>query len=225
MRAEPKQATAASKLYPGTQLLAALIVPILVAAFIMLFLFPHDTGRLFAWPINPPMSAMVLGATYLGGAYFFTRVLISNDWRSIRLGFLPVSIFAAILGIATILHWERFNHGHISFILWAFLYFTLPFVIFAYWFLNQRSNSLGMGQNEPKIPLWVRAGIGILGSVLVVSSLILLIVPEAMIPAWPWTLTPLTARVMAAMSALAGMVGIGVAVDRSWEPARIPLQA
>jgi hypothetical protein len=168
---------------------------------------------------------MVLGATYLGGAYFFTRVLISNDWRSIRLGFLPVSIFAAILGIATILHWERFNHGHISFILWAFLYFTLPFVIFAYWFLNQRSNSLGMGQNEPKIPLWVRAGIGILGSVLVVSSLILLIVPEAMIPAWPWTLTPLTARVMAAMSALAGMVGIGVAVDRSWEPARIPLQA
>jgi hypothetical protein len=41
-------------MYPGTKLLAALIVPILVAAFIMLFFFPHEMGMLFACPIACP---------------------------------------------------------------------------------------------------------------------------------------------------------------------------
>ena len=71
----------------ASRVLAAIIVPVLVAAFIMLYLFPNDTGRLFAWPIKPTMSAMMLGATYLGGAYFFTRVVFARQWHTVRLGF------------------------------------------------------------------------------------------------------------------------------------------
>ncbi len=123
-----------------TRLLAAIIVPILLAAFIMLYLFPNDSGRLFAWPIKPPLSAMLLGATYLGGAYFFTRVFLARQWHTVRLGLIPVTVFAGTLGIATLLHWDKFTHGHISFILWAFLYFTLPFIIPLAWYLNQRAN-------------------------------------------------------------------------------------
>jgi hypothetical protein len=208
-----------------TRLLAAIIVPILLAAFIMLYLFPNDTGRLFAWPIKPPASAMLLGATYLGGAYFFTRVVFSRQWHTVRLGLIPVSVFAGILGIATLLHWDKFTHGHISFILWAFLYFTLPFVIPVVWYLNQRANQKGPSEPESRFSGGLRLAIGGVGAVMLVSGAILLVFPQWMIPIWPWTLSPLTARVMAAMFALPGLVGLGVAFDGRWSSASIIFQA
>ncbi len=60
---------------------------------------------------------------------------------------------------------------------------------------------------------------------MLVSSAVLLIFPQLMIPIWPWTLSPLTARVMAAMFALPGLVGLGVAVDGRWSSASIIFQA
>jgi hypothetical protein len=208
-----------------TRLLAAIIVPILLAAFIMLFLFPNDSGRLFAWPIKPPVSAMLLGATYLGGAYFFARVVFSRQWHTVRLGLIPVSVFAGMLGIATLLHWDKFTHGHISFILWAFLYFTLPFVIPVVWYLNQRANQKGRSEPERRFSGGLRLAIGGVGALMLVSSAILLVIPQWMIPIWPWTLSPLTARVMAAMFALPGLVGLSVAFDGRWSAASIIFQA
>lgn len=208
-----------------TRVLAAIIVPVLVAAFIMLFLFPNDTDRLFAWPVKPPMMAMMLGATYLGGAYFFTRVLLAHQWHTVKLGFWPVTAFAAVLGISTVLHWDRFTPGHISFILWAFLYFTLPFVIPVAWYINRRVNLGGSVSDEPRLSRALSLALGTLGAILTAVSIILLVLPDVMIPTWPWTLSPLTARVMAAMFALSGLVGLGIAVDRRWTSARIIFQA
>jgi hypothetical protein len=217
--------SAQDRVLVASRMLAAVIVPILVAAFIMLYLFPNDTGRLFAWPIKPPMSAMMLGATYLGGAYFFTRVVFTRKWHTVRLGFLPVSTFAGILGISTILHWDKFTQGHISFELWAFLYFTLPFGIPVVWYFNQQANRGNIQAGERSLSRGLRLAIGSLGAVLAAASVILLIAPQVMIPVWPWTLSPLTGRVMAAMFALPGLVGLGVAGDGHWSSASIIFQA
>jgi hypothetical protein len=199
------------RVLPLTRVLAAIIVPILLAAFLILYLFPNDTGRLFAWPIQPPMSAMMLGATYLGGAYFFSRVFFNRGWVSVKLGLLPVSTFAAILGVSTLLHWDKFTHGLFAFQLWAFLYFSLPFVIPVVWWLN-RSQDAGSG-GAIRFPQALRWGFGLLGTVLGLAGLILLVMPSVMIPVWPWSLTLLTARVMSAMFALSSFVGLGLAID------------
>jgi hypothetical protein len=215
--------TGRDQVLPVSKVLAAIIVPILTAAFIMLFLFPGHSGLLFAWPVNPTMSAMMLGGTYLGGAYFFARAVKAKEWHTVSLGFLPVSTFAGILGIATLLHWDRFTQGHISFILWVFLYFTLPFVIPVIWYINQRA--AGAGPAQPSMSRLLRTSLGGIGVVMTLASLVLLVMPEVMIPAWPWTLTPLTARVTSAMFALPGLVGIGVALDGRWSSAKIIFQA
>jgi hypothetical protein len=210
----------------ASRVLAVIIVPVLVAAFIILYLFSSDTGRLFAWPIKPPMTAMMLGATYLGGAYFFTRVAFAKKWHTVQLGFIPVTVFAGIMGITTILHWDKFSHGRFPFELWALLYFGLPFVIPVVWYLNQRSMFWGNSQSgEELFSRGLRIAIGLLGAVMVVSSAILLVYPQGMIPVWPWALTPLTARAMAAMFALPGLVGILVAMDGRWSSASIIFQA
>ena len=43
-----------NQVFTETRILAALIVPILVVAFGMLYFFPHRTGELFAWPVGLP---------------------------------------------------------------------------------------------------------------------------------------------------------------------------
>jgi hypothetical protein len=225
MTTQAKEAAPRDRVLLVTRVLAGIIVPILVAAFVMLYLLPNDTDRLFAWPVKPPMTAMMLGATYLGGAYFFTMVLISRQWHTVKLGFLPVTSFAAVLGISTILHWDRFTPGHISFVLWASLYFTLPFVIPAVWYRNRRVAQGSSVSDEPRLPLALSLAIGALGAILTTVSVILLVFPEVLVPTWPWTLSPLTARVMAAMFALSGLVGLGIAIDRRWSSARIIFQA
>jgi hypothetical protein len=55
------------RILPETRWLAAVIIPFLVAAFIILYFWPYDTDKLFAWTIKPAMTPMMLAAAYLGG--------------------------------------------------------------------------------------------------------------------------------------------------------------
>lgn len=208
-----------------TRLLAALIIPFLLTAFAILYLLPTYSGELFAWAVRPPMTAMMLGAAYLGGAYYFSRVVVAKRWHTIKLGILPVTSFASYLGIATLLHWDRFNHPHPAFILWAILYLGLPPLLLIVWLRNRSTDPGTPDSGYPPLPKSIRRLLGLEGGILVVTSLLLLLLPEVMIPIWPWALTPLTARVMAAMFILPGLVGVGIALDARWSAARIILQA
>jgi hypothetical protein len=212
------------RVLPFTRLLAFVIVPILTVAWAMLWVFPERSGDFFAWPVKPAPTATMLGATYLGGAWFFGRVVVARRWHTVTLGFVPVATFAGILGLATILHWDRFTAGHPSFILWAILYLTLPFVIPVVWLRNGLRDP-GRDVPEPAIGGPIRWIVGGLGLVLAAASVVLVVAPDVLIPAWPWTLTPLTARVLGAMFALSGLVGIGIAVDRRPDAARAIVEA
>lgn len=50
---------------------------------------------------------MILGSVYLGGAYFFLRAVTARQWHTVKGGFIPVGTFATLMGVATILHWDR----------------------------------------------------------------------------------------------------------------------
>jgi hypothetical protein len=66
----------------STRLIALVIIPFLLGAFVILYCFPSHTARLFAWPIKPTMTSMMLASAYLGGAYFFVRVLWERYWNA-----------------------------------------------------------------------------------------------------------------------------------------------
>ena len=53
-----------------------------------------ESGALFAWPVAPPMTAMLMGAGDGGGAWFFMRLARGGKWHWFAIGFLPVAIFA-----------------------------------------------------------------------------------------------------------------------------------
>jgi hypothetical protein len=215
-------APATDRILPFTRIVSAVIAPFLVLAFAVLYPVPTDTKRLFAWAIKPSMSAMTLGAVYLGGAYFFVRVIRARQWHAVAGGFLPVGTFASLMGIATVLHWNRFIHGNLAFWLWVGLYFTTPFIVFAVFFVNRREY-VPAGDGDVTIPRAVAAVMVAGGTAAVLTAAFLFLFPSRALDVWPWQLTPLTARVLGAIFAL-GSAGLGAYRERRWTAARLLLQ-
>ena len=217
--------TGTDRILPETRWVVALVIPFLIAAFIILYIFLQNAESLFAWKIQPTMTAMMLGAAYAGGIYFFTRLLMTRQWHRVKVGFFPVISFASLLDIATTLHWDRFNHSHISFFAWAGLYFTTPFIVLAVWLRNRTQISAQADTDDVTVPQLIRAVIGAVGAPTLIISLFLFLEPTLMIALWPWHLTPLTARVVGAMFILPGVVGLGIALDERWNAAQIILES
>ena len=214
-----------NRIFGTTRLLAAFITPFLLAAFYILFLRTSETKTLFAWDIQAPMTAMMLASAYLGGAYFFTRAALAPVWQRISAGFLPVTAFASMMAIATLLHWDRFEHGNISFVTWVVVYLTTPFLVILAWVRNRRTDPGTPEAGDFVLPRTARTIVGVIAAGALLISLALFIQPQVMIGIWPWALTPLTARVAGAMFALPGVLGIYLAFDPRWSAARILLES
>ncbi len=215
---------AADRVLPATRVLAAFIIPFLLVAFVLLYFWPSadDTGRLFAWRIAPDITSMMLASAYLGGAYFFARAVTARRWHTIAGGFPPVVLFSGLLGVATVIHWDRFIHTNVAFWIWAGLYFTAPMLVFLAWWFNRSDSAPVAAQEAMLTPVQVGV-IAAAGIASCLTALFLFLFPAAAAAIWPWSLTPLTARVVGAIFAL-GLAGVEVLADRRWSSARILVQ-
>ncbi|WP_457253130.1 hypothetical protein [Pedococcus sp. P5_B7] len=203
-----------------TRALSAFIAPFLLVAFVILYGFPGETARLWSWQIQSHMTSMLLASAYLGGCYFFLRVLlVERRWAEVRAGFVSVALFASLLGIATIIHWDKFSHDKVAFWLWAGLYFTAPFLVVAAWLANQRY-AAPPAPDAPRLGRVARTVVAGTGALALVTGVLLFVAPARAIPLWPWPLTPLTSRVVGATFCL-GTAGLGVLRDPRWETVRV----
>jgi hypothetical protein len=206
-----------------TRALSLFIVPFLVVAWVILYLLPTHTAKLWAWPIPVTMTSMVLASAYLGGAYFFVRVaFFERQWHGIGTGFLAVTTFASLLGIATLLHWDKFTHGNPAFWIWAALYFVAPFLVIGAWLLN-RPYAAPKRPGDVQLRPVERGVIAGLGALALVQGAVMFVAPTAFIDLWPWALTPLTCRVVGAVFCLGG-AGVGAWFDPRWTSVRLMLQ-
>ena len=207
-----------------TRAVAIPVILILVSGFIILYLFPDRTEQLFAWTITPRMTPLAMGAGYAAGAFFFTRTVLAKQWHHVGMGILPITIFSAAMGAATFLHWDRFNHNHITFILWTLTYIVTPFLIPYIWIRNQPTDPGTPDADDLVIPnstRWVMASAGIFQLII---ALFMFFAPQIVVPVWPWKLTPLTSRVIGGWFALPGWGGVLIARESRWSAARITLQ-
>ena len=201
---------------PLTKIVAAIIIPFLVAAFIILYFFPEQSGSRFAWEIKPSMTAVWMGAGYLGGAYFFLRVLLDKQWHRVHTGFGAVTAFTWAMLLTTGLHWSRFDLGHLPFQIWLVLYVVTPFLVPFIWRRNHTVFSNAPESNDIVVPAIARAGMTLVGFFMLLSCLICYVAPEVAISYWPWQLTPLSARVMGGWFALMGVGGFMMARETRW---------
>jgi hypothetical protein len=210
------------RVLPFTRGLSIFIVPFLLAAWVILYLLPGHTARLWSWAIPVEMTSLVLASAYLGGAYFFVRVAREQHWHRTGAGFPAVTTFAGLLGIATLLHWDKFLHHHVSFWLWAGLYFTTPFLVIGAWLANRRY-AVAPAAGDVLLRPVERAVIAVVGLAALAQGVVMFVAPSAVLDLWPWPLTPLTCRVVGAVFCLGG-AGVNAWFDPRWSSLRLMLQ-
>lgn len=212
------------RLLPLTRAVAWLVIPFLLAAFVILYVDGRHTADWFAWEIGSRLTTALMGAGYLGGAYFFLRVALGRQWRAVHAGFLPVVAFTVAMLLATLVHWEAFLTGNWPFWVWLALYVLAPPLVALAWWRNRRTDP-GLQAGDRLVPSWLRAAMGVAGGVLLVLALIAFALPELLISRWPWTLSLLTSRIMAGWHAVLGVGALALATDSRWRAWPIPLQS
>jgi hypothetical protein len=213
------------RILPYTRWVGAIIIPFLAIAFVILYLLPTQTDALFAWTINPPLTAMFLASAYAGGIWFFVQVVRPNIWHGVRYGFPAVFVFATLLCVSTFLHLGKFHSGHISFIVWITLYITTPFLVLAAMIVNAPADPRVPAERDLRIPVALRILLAVIGICALVTGLVLFVVPQVAIEVWAWQLTPLTARVCGAILTLPGLVNVWLLWDSRWSAFRQMFQA
>lgn len=216
--------TGDDRLLAPTLWTARLIVPVLVAAWVILYLFPHHTAGLWAWTVRPPITAMVMGAGYLAGAYFFARVVAVGSWHRVGWGFVATTVFTTLLLVTTLLHWDRFNHAHPSFWAWLGLYLVTPPLLPLLFARNRRHDPGRPDGDDVKVPRSMRAAVVTAGAAQLTFALVLFVRPTAVMDHWVWPLTPLTARTLSAFLAFLAVLWLCFVVDDRWSSFEIPMQ-
>lgn len=212
------------RIFLFTKIAAFFVVLVLISGFTILYFFPDDTERLFAWTITPQMTPLAMGAGYAAGAFFFTRTILAKKWHHVGIGILPITVFSAAMGATTFLHWDRFNHQHITFILWTVTYIVTPFLIPFIWVHNQITDPHVADSQDAVIPQTVRWIIAAAGIFQLLVGLWMFFFPASAVIVWPWKLTPLTSRVIGGWFSLPGVGGIMIALEKRWSAVRITLQ-
>ena len=198
-------------------------------AFVVLYVFPGNTDTVFAWTIDPPLTAAFLGAGYGSGVVLVLLSRREPVWAKVRLGFTSVLVFSVLALLATLVHLDRFHFdsgGSAGFAAWAwlFVYVVVPPAM-ALLLIRQRKEP---GEDAPKdrpLPGWMAAILTVGGAILVVWGVALFLAPESMAGTWPWRLSALTGRMAAAWMIPVGMTGAVAVREADLNRLRTPCAA
>jgi hypothetical protein len=218
------------RVLPATRWAALAVFLILVPAVIVLWGAPGRTADLWAWTIKPDLTPIFLGSGYAAGTYFFWRTFRASRWHPSSAGVFSAAAFAAAMLVATIIHWDRFNHGDaptlaaIAFYGWVSVYIVSPPIVFALWLLNQRTDPRAPEPPDAVLPRQALLGARVFGAAAIIAAAVLFISPRTAIDVWPWTLTPLTARVIASFVFQVGVGATLLSLDPRWSSWRLLVQ-
>jgi len=188
---------------------------------IILWGTPGRTADRWAWTIEPEMTPIFMGSVYAAGAFVFFRLFNAKQWHPYSAVLIGAVVLTSLLLVTTLVHFDRFNHGDgplpadIAFYGWVGIYALAPFWIAGLYALNSRHDP-GASGTEPLVSEGVRRAAAVGGGVAFVVAALFLLWPDGVIDAWPWTLTPLTARVLGSYVATIATLGLVLSRDARW---------
>ena len=179
--------------------LFGLVLPLLFIAGIQLFILSAQTETYFAWTFAAPISAAFMGAGYWAAMFHAYTGARAKAWAYVRTS-LPAALTATgLLTITTFLHLNKFHFDSPLFLtrfvtwVWIAVYVVVPPVLAIAWIIQSRlPGAHGRGRNP--LPVWMRAGFGLLAAFALLSGLGLFLFPGTMTAVWPWPVPPLAAR-------------------------------
>lgn len=166
-----------------------------------LYFLSESTHLYFAWTIKPPVTASFLGGGYLAVTTALVFGLRQTDWARMRIGVAVVATGLVSILVATLLHLDKFHlHSEVwSAGFWAWSWLFLYIILVPGLVITLRAQ--GRRQATPPsaqaaLPTWMRLSLLSLGVAMLAMGAVLFAVPGTAEQLWPWTLTPLTARMV-----------------------------
>jgi hypothetical protein len=204
-------------IHPTIRITLAVTAVFLLTLGVDLTLAPGRTDEFFSWPIKPSLTAGTIGAFYITGCLLIATALIGSAWARARTVIAAGVVFSVLAIVATFIDLDRFNFDSDETIavvvswVWILSYAIVPVLLLL--FLIPQSRVPGVDPRTGPPPRWLRTSLWAAGGLMVAVAAGLSVVPEDMADIWPWTLTPLTARVLGSWIAGLGIVCLWAA----WE--------
>jgi hypothetical protein len=195
------------RLLPSMRALLVVFSVLTALAVGALYVLAERTSDFFAWTIQPPLTAAFLGAGYAAGFILVVLSLRDPVWAHSRVAVLTILAFVVLTTIATFLHIDRFHFmgefagsgfaAKAAAWFWLTVYVVVPVLMLLLLLPQERSRGIDPVPRHP-VPLVLRIALALESVVLTGTGLALFVVPATSERLWPWPLTPLTARVVAA---------------------------
>lgn len=206
----------------GTKLLLSVFVALTALATVVLYVRSEHTDTEFAWTIKPALTAAFLGGGYGAGFVMVVLALRTRAWAHARVPVVTVTVFTALTLAATLLHIDRFHFSAgepipvLAAWFWVVVYLVVPPALTFTAVLQQRMPGADPGRRQP-LPRWLAAILTLQGAVMLAVGVALFVRPSTAPTLWPWPLTPLTARVVAAWLVAFGFAAVLALAERDLE--------
>ena len=178
---------------------------------LFLYFLPGLADTDYAWAIRPPVNAAFIGAGFLAGTLATGLVLgTAARWRTFSTLPPALWVLASTLFAATIIHADRFKWDYPPTWVWALVYAAVPVAV-PLLVARQRRVAESEPAPDPRLRA-VRLVSAIVGAAVLCGAVALFVAPVELGRHWPWALTPLLARAVAAWYALFGAMLLSCAV-------------
>jgi hypothetical protein len=182
------------------------------------------TDMYFAWTIEPPLTAAFLGANYWSSALLAVLAARETTWARGRISISVALAFAPLTTAATLMHLDKFHLDTVYGWFWVGAYVVYPPML-GVLFARQLRVPGGDPPRTFPLPGWIRATLGAHALIMVPLGVALFVGPETVGGVWPWTLTPLTGRVVAAWVLALGVLGAHAILENDFSRTKVALLA
>jgi hypothetical protein len=204
---------------PGVRAGLVAIASVIFWLGLSLFVFPTHTDDLFAWTIQPPLTAAFLGASYWASTTLAVACAAERDWARGRAFAAPYLVAGVVLLWVTLVHIDRFHMDAVTGWAWLILYAVFPPSVLVLLGRQLRTPGTEPAPGAP-IPPAILAVLGLQGIVMVALGTALVIAPDDAASLWPWNLTALTGRAIGTFVLAQGVLALAVCRERDWSRVR-----
>jgi hypothetical protein len=181
-------------------LVAAAVLDLLAGT--QAYLLPDHAAVFFAWPIQAPLTATFIGASFWAAGVLIYWSSRQRLWVRARLTVPAIAVVVATLLAATLRHIDVF--GSPLGIVWIEVYVLVGPVVVVLLALQ-----LAAPGSDPhsgrRLPRWLRGGLAAQAAALLAGGVLLFFFPGSAADVWPWPLTELTSMAIGGW-----LLGIGV---------------
>ena len=188
-RAEPAPARAVPQIPAAQRLFFAVIA---LAALFVAYLgivTPAEMDRSFTWAVLPPLHAGFVGMLYLFGGVFMVGCILARRRAQVSAALPAIAMFTSLLLLATVLNSEAFDFDLAPVWVWTLSYTIYPAIALLLIWRARAQHPAAADTGAATLPTWARTFLCAQSVAFALVGLTLLILPSAMVDAWPWPIS------------------------------------